>query len=162
MEQKLNRGFYAAAKIGGVCVLSGLIISLSHIPVFAGNCLDEVRGLAKSHNLSIDPLGGTIGPDRQSEPGAIDGGLIEPPQASDDMVMEPPVGGEPAMETLPSVSPPPPAGNSAGQDALTPAERNILQSVLVAARAEAVRGDERGCYDRLQEAQEFASRSQDE
>lgn len=150
---------------GGVCLRRALpgamalaLIVLSAAPVRAGSCLDQVNELAAAHELTVDPPNVT-----RREPGegprdlGKSGGVIEPPKIDDPAVIKPPPGVQYGMPTMPDVKPnapsaTPPNGTKQGLNAQDIA---ILESILVAARDEAQRGEEAGCFRKLQMAQEF-------
>lgn len=134
----------------------------------AAGCLDEVRSLAERYHLSSDPP--TAPADKA--PGSVrpgdlarSGGVIEPPPSPDRAVITPPRTAHDAMPTVPDVKDPPPnkppaaAGKPGPADKLGPAEVTTLQSILVAARAQAERGAEAECRDRLREARELVERT---
>jgi hypothetical protein len=120
----------------------------------AEGCLDEVRDLAKAQNISTDPP--TASPDKAPGPGVTSrelgrsGGVIEPPATSDRSVITPPATTDSRMPTLPEVSEKPGS---------PPPQRAALQALLVAARAEAERGQEANCIDTLKKARELLERA---
>ena len=121
----------------------------------ARTCLAEVRSMAETYGLSITPP--EVGPPAEPdgvEPGdlARSGGVIEPPPISDPAVIEPPRDAGRAMPTLPSIPEDSPAPLEAGPRHLSPSDRATLESILVAARANAESGDERDCFERLKTA----------
>ncbi len=127
----------------------------------AETCLDRVRGMAEAQGVLTDPP--TVLPGQARRPGSPDdlarsGGVVEPPPVSDRSVIAPPRDHS-GMPTLPDVkpkaSPPAPSPQERGLDA---ADRSTLQALLVAARAEAERGDETGCLDGLRKAHDLLSR----
>lgn len=122
----------------------------------AAACLDAVERLAADYRLSIDPTDAPppSGPDLPGleRLGPADG-IIEPPATGDPAVIEPPEGLRYGMETLPDVPPDRPA--PARPESLSPPDSVILQSILVAARAEAMRGSEQDCLEQLRRAGEF-------
>lgn len=110
------------------------VLALTLIPAtaVAEGCLDKVRELARSQNISTDPP--TASPDKApgapgqgTGPGVTSrelgrsGGVIEPPATAD---------------------------------------RTALQALLVAARAEAERGQEAGCLDALEKARKLLKRTE--
>ncbi|HQS16237.1 hypothetical protein [Reyranella sp.] len=136
----------------------------------AEGCLDQVRDLARTQNIATDPP--TASPDKA--PGVTSrelgrsGGVIEPPATSDRSVITPPGTTDSRMPTMPDVTGtpgtppgtppgPPAARNEARKDAA--ADRTALQALLVAARAEAERGQEANCVDTLKKARELLERS---
>jgi len=78
------------------------------------------------------------------------GGVIEPPATSDHSVIVPPAATDSRMPTLPDVSEKPGS---------PPPQRAALQALLVAARAEAERGQEANCIDTLKKARELLERA---
>ena len=128
----------------------------------AENCLDRVRELATAQGVSTDPP--TVAPGearRPATPGdlARSGGVVEPPPVSDRSVITPPRDHS-GMPTLPDVKPSPAPAPPVRGHALDAADRSTLQALLVAARAQAERGEEAACLDGLQKAQELLSRRQ--
>lgn len=132
----------------------------------AEGCLDQVRELAATHNIATDPP--TASPDKApsvtSRELGRSGGVIEPPATSDRSVIAPPATTESRMPTMPDVTPKPgtpptqqAAPNAAMKDRA--ADRTALQALLVAARAEAERGQEANCVDTLKKARELLERS---
>ncbi|HEY6715391.1 MAG TPA: hypothetical protein VI232_03530 [Reyranella sp.] len=128
----------------------------------AAGCLDEVRSLADRYHLSSAPP--TAPADKAPttvRPGdlARSGGVIEPPPSPDRAVITPPRSAHDAMPTVPDVKDAP--HNNAPVDAgrLGAAETTTLQAILVAARAQAERGAEAECRDRLREARELIERA---
>ena len=132
----------------------------------AEGCLDQVRELARAQNIATDPP--TASPDKApsvtSRELGRSGGVIEPPATSDRSVITPPGTTDSRMPTMPDVTgkpgaPPgtPAARNEARKDAA--ADRTALQALLVAARAEAERGQEANCIDTLKKARELLERS---
>ncbi len=142
----------------------------------AEGCLDQVRELARSQNISTDPP--TASPDKApgapgqgTGPGVTSrelgrsGGVIEPPATSDRSVIAPPATTDSRMPTMPDVTQkpgtPPPrqaAKDEARKDAAV--DRTALQAVLVAARAEAERGQDAGCLDALEKARQILKRAE--
>ncbi len=133
----------------------------------AEGCLDKVRDLAKSQNISTDPP--TASPDKAPGVTSRDlgrsGGVIEPPATSDRSVIAPPSSTDSRMPTMPDVTPKPSApsdpataSNEARKDQA--ADRTALQAVLVAARAEAERGQEANCLDALEKARKLLERAE--
>jgi hypothetical protein len=133
----------------------------------AAACLDQVRELAQSQNISTDPP--TASPDKA--PGVTSrelgrsGGVIEPPPTSDRSVIAPPATTDSRMPTMPDVTPRPAAPSDpqtvkkeAGKDRA--ADRTALQALLVAARAEAERGQEAHCLDALEKARKLLERAE--
>ncbi len=133
------------------------LVALMASAASAQSCIDTVRALGEWHGIATDPP--TLSADRNapgSEAGVStrelgrSGGVIEPPLVHDKAVIAPPPGTDAAMPTLPKItpSPPSPAGGSE-----TPKEQAVdrmtLQALLVAARAEAERGNEQGCLEGL-------------
>lgn len=125
----------------------------------AEGCLDQVRELARAQNISTDPptaSPGAASPDRAPGPGVTSrelgrsGGVIEPPATSDRSVITPPASADSRMPTMPDVTEKP---------GTPPPQRAALQALLVAARAEAERGQEANGVDTLKKARELLERS---
>lgn len=158
-----------------------LAVALAFWPGIAAaeGCLDQVRELAKSQNISTDPP--TASPDKApgapgqgTGPGVTSrelgrsGGVIEPPATSDRSVITPPATTDNRMPTMPDVTPKPatpsPQGQTRGAQEQAKkddaADRTVLQAVLVAARAEAERGQEANCLDGLKKARELLKRAE--
>ena len=101
---------------------------------------------------------------------ARSGGVIAPPPSPDKAVITPPRSAHDAMPTVPDVKDTPPKsapsdsppfnGTTADTGKLDAAQTTALQAVLVAARAQAERGAEAECRDRLREARELVARAQ--
>ena len=121
----------------------------------AEGCLDQVRDLARAQNISTDPP--TATPDKAPGPGVTSrelgrsGGVIEPPATSDRSVVTPPAATDSRMPTMPDVTEKP---------GTAPPQRAALQALLVAARAEAERGQEANCVDTLKKARELLERAE--
>lgn len=142
----------------------------------ADGCLDQVRELARSQNISTDPPTASPGkapgaPGQGTAPGVTSrdlgrsGGVIEPPATSDRSVIAPPATTDSRMPTMPDVTPKPAAPSDpetarkeAGKDKA--ADRTALQAVLVAARAEAERGQEANCLEALEKARKLLERAE--
>lgn len=134
----------------------------------AESCLDQVRQLAERHGVATDPPVAT--PDRSTpnrSPGTNSqelgrsGGVIAPPQTEDRSVIVPPPSADNRMPTMPDVTPPRQGAPSSTKDGdkEVASDRTTLQALLVAARAEAERGREDGCLDRLAKARELEQRT---
>ena len=140
----------------------------------AAGCLDEVRSLAERYHVSSDPPTASAEkspPTAAVRPGdlARSGGVIAPPPSPDKAVITPPRSAHDAMPTVPDVKDASPKsaspdstpnGGMADSGKLGAAETTALQGVLVAARAQAERGAEAECRDRLREARELIARAQ--
>ena len=149
----MHRPFFAL-----IAVLARAL-ALIPAPAVAEGCLDRVRELARSQKISTDPP--TASPDKApgapgqgTGPGATSrelgrsGGVIEPPATADRSVITPPATTDSRMPTMPDVTPKPAA------------DRTALQALLVAARAEAERGQEAGCLDALEKARKLLKRTE--
>ncbi|WP_422017153.1 hypothetical protein [Reyranella sp.] len=132
----------------------------------AEGCLDQVRELARAQNIATDPP--TASPDKApsvtSRELGRSGGVIEPPATSDRSVITPPGTTDSRMPTMPDVTGKPgaPPSQQAARDEAKKdgaADRTALQALLVAARAEAERGQEANCVDTLKKARELLERS---
>jgi hypothetical protein len=133
-----------------VALLAVLSFFSSATPATAAACLGEVRALADDYALSIDPpdMAAQTSPETLTDELARSGGVIEPPATGDRAVIEPPETGS-DMPTVPDVAPDEPPREGEGPVDLSPPDKVILESVLQAARAEAERGEEAGCFERL-------------
>ena len=124
--------------------------------------LDEVRALSESHRLDTDPPKATPGSGEvKSRDLAESGGVIKPPPMSDRSVIAPPVPSADRMPTLPDVTPRADPGRpSASQETAKgqAVERASLQALLIAARAQAERGEEGQCLERLDKARQLLDR----
>jgi len=128
-------------------------------PAVAENCLERVRELAAAHRVSTDPP--TAAPGETRRPNSPDdlarsGGVVEPPPLSDRSVITPPRDHS-GMPTLPDVKPSTRPG-PAPADGLDAADRSAFQAVLVAARAQAERGEEAACLEGLRKSQALVAR----
>ena len=136
-----------------VATAMAIAVTLGAGTAQAESCLDQVRHLAERQGVSTDPP--TVAPDgrRGATPQELgrSGGVVEPPATQDKSVISPPRDQTPAMPTMPDVRRP----DSSGQ-----ADRTTLQALLVAARAQAERGDEGGCLEQLEKAQQVVQRGQ--
>ena len=115
----------------------------------AQTCLDQVKQLADRHGVSDVPPRATSS---DSGPSTTDklaksGGVIEPPATADQNVIAPRDMQAYRMPTVPDVTP-----GDKGPD------RTALQAALMAARAQAERGNEEGCLEALARAKSLASR----
>lgn len=141
----------------------------------AEGCVDQVRELARSQNISTDPptaspdkapgAGGATGPGVTSRDLGRSGGVIEPPATTDRSVITPPSTTDNRMPTMPNVTQKPntpPTQEAAKEEAKKDdaADRTALQAVLVAARAEAERGQEANCLDGLEKARQLLKRAE--
>ena len=142
------------------------LASLTLVAAMAGtasaqSCIDRVRELGARHGIVTDPP--TFSLDR-SAPGSESGvstrqlgrsgGVVEPPRVQDKAVIAPPPAAGAAMPTLPDVTPAPPS-NPRGAETARAVDRTTLQALLMAARAQAERGNEQGCLDGLAKAQQL-------
>jgi hypothetical protein len=124
----------------------------------ADSCLDQVREMASQHGTPSKPP--TATPDGKgnrvtTEDLARSGGVIKPPAMDDRSVIKPPSTGADRMPTLPDVAP---KAEKQAPDAPAAADRSKLQAALTAARAQAERGDEKGCQEALAQAKELVER----
>lgn len=109
----------------------------------AESCLEQVLRLAARHGVSSDPPAG---------------GVIRPPPVEDRSVIAPPRDQSYGMPTMPNVAPSPPSRESGSGGAPGGPDLTSLQALLVAARAEAERGNESACLERLEKAREVIER----
>jgi hypothetical protein len=137
-------------------LLASLALVVAWPDAAAAACLDDVKALAAERGVSTDPP--TVRPEGGTKPTpeqmGRSGGVIEPPPVQDRSVITPPPSAGAAMPTLPNIAPAP------SRDA--PAvERTTLQALLVAARAEAERGNEPGCLEGLAKARKLEEKKAD-
>jgi hypothetical protein len=138
-------------------VVAGLaVLVLNAETAAADTCLDQVRDLASQHGTPSKPP--TAAPDGKGNVTTQDlarsGGVITPPPVQDKSVITPPSTGVDRMPTVPDIAP------QAQQQQDTPAaDRTKLQAALTAARAQAERGDEKGCQEALARARTLAERA---
>ena len=132
-----------------------MAVLLAMPAVAADSCLDQVRDLASRHGTpSKPPTAAPNGPaDIKTQDLARSGGVIAPPPMDDKSVIKPPPSGNDRMPTIPDVAP----QTQNRQDAPA-ADRTALQAALTAARAQAERGDEKGCLEALARARVLAER----
>jgi len=133
----------------------GLAAALWSTSVAGATCLEQVNDLAKQHHLS------TVPPRADAQDGGVtsrqlreSGGVIKPPPVADQSVVQAPPKSADRMPTLPDVSTAP-----KGSTKDEAAERTSLQALLIAARAQAERGEETQCLDQLHKAHELLQRS---
>lgn len=155
MAARGRLGSCGARAFGGLAILGAFALGTTAAPVFAETCLEQVRRFAGDHNLSIDPPSiaskETPGPLGSGDLGQS-GGLIEPPPTPDTSVIEPPGDLRYRMPTVPDITP---EQTLPERSSLSPSDLAILESILVAARTEAERGQETDCFERLQKARQF-------
>lgn len=120
----------------------------------AETCLDQVRALAGRYGISTDPPTAAPGGKAEVTPQdlARSGGVITPPPMSDRSVITPAPDKHDPMPTVPDV-------DTKKQSDRTQADRSRLQAALVAARAQAERGDEKGCEEALGRARTLADQT---
>lgn len=140
----------------GRLLLASLAVLVAWPDAAAAACLDEVKALAAERSISADPPmvrpeGGTKPTPEQM---GRSGGVIEPPPMQDRSVIAPPPSAGAAMPTLPDIKP----GPSKEAPAVA---RTTLQALLVAARAEAERGNEQGCLEGLAKARKLEEKKAD-
>ncbi|MEX2615225.1 MAG: hypothetical protein WD767_03925 [Alphaproteobacteria bacterium] len=124
-------------------------------PASAETCLEQAHEIADIYGLSIDPpdigrenVPGTEAPD-EAPP---QGGVFEPAPTGDQGVMEPPDDRRYGMPTTPDVNGGAKPAENQDLAGLNPSDRILLESILIAARAEAKRGNEIDCYNQLEKA----------
>jgi len=146
-----------------IAALGVLAVALAGMAAPAGaadSCLDQVRDMASQHGTPSKPPVAAPGDKEGGKGGATtqdlarSGGVIAPPPMDDKSVIKPPSTGTiDRMPTVPDIAP-----QAQQQD--TPAtDRTKLQAALTAARAQAERGDEKGCQEALARARTLAERS---
>lgn len=140
----------------GRLLLASLAVLVAWPDAAAAACLDEVKALAAERSISTDPP--TVRPRGGTKPTpeqmGRSGGVIEPPPMQDRSVIAPPPSAGAAMPTLPDIKP----GPSKEAPAVA---RTTLQALLVAARAEAERGNEQGCLEGLAKARKLEEKKAD-
>lgn len=141
------------ARVGTFIILCCALLSGGQA-VGAGECLIDVKALAKAHAVAIDPPGGQAGdPPNATELGRS-GGVVEPPPTHDPAALKPPTPFPSDMPTLPDITPSKPHATT-GTPALRPADHAVLQSLLVTARTYARRGEEDACLRQLGNARDY-------
>jgi hypothetical protein len=148
---------FRAMPLPRACRAIGVLLAfgMCSAPAIADTCLDGVRQVAEAHGLSADPPEVAPGEAEGAlEPGELaeSGGVVEPPAVGDPIALDPPDDTEYPMSTAPAIESPNANGLSAG-------DRAFLESILVAARAEAEAGRERDCFERLREARAFVAKN---
>jgi hypothetical protein len=139
-----------------VVIVAGALLALAGEAAAAESCLDQVRDLASRYGAPSNPP--TAAPNGKADVTTQDlarsGGVIKPPPVQDKSVITPPPDKHDPMPTVPDVATKaqPPNGGSG-------AEHTQLQAALTAARAEAERGDEKGCQEALARARVVAERA---
>jgi hypothetical protein len=122
------------------CAAIGLTVVGPVTPAAAETCLARVLALAARYNVATDPpTAGPRGSDVTARDLARSGGVIEPERLGDGTVLAPPRDKTYGMPTLPDVT----------RHDLPGADLTALQAVLVAARAQAERANEAGCWAAL-------------
>ena len=156
-EQALRR---ACARLprGVVASATAALLLVAGPATAAESCLDEVRDMASRHGTPSKPP--TAAPDGKGSVTTQDlarsGGVIAPPPMDDKSVIKPPANSRDPMPTVPDV-----ATKEKPKDEPAPeAQRTQLQAALTAARAQAERGDEKGCQEALARARTLAERTQ--
>lgn len=141
-------------------LLAGFVLAgLSVATASAGTCLAEVRALAAEHGIAVDPPNvpkDDAGNGVTSKELSRSGGVIEPPRVNDPAVIEPPGGVRYGMPTMPDRGGNTPRGRAVSPRG--PEKRALLESILMSARAEALRGDEASCYRQFRKAQDLAGK----
>lgn len=131
------------------CFAIGLATVASAGTARAESCLDRVLGIAGTYGLATDPP--TVGArdsDVTIEDLARSGGVVEPERLKDGMVIAPPRDKGYRMPTLPDVK----------ERDLPGVDLTALQAILVAARAQAERGNEAGCWTTLEKVRTIVDR----
>jgi hypothetical protein len=138
-------------------VLAGFVlVGLTDPTASAGTCIAEVRAMAAEYGIAIDPPNAPGSGTKNgvtSKELSRSGGIIEPPKIDDPAVIEPPGGVRYGMPTMPDQEEMTPRGKSVSP--LGPEKLALLESILVSARSEALRGDEDDCYRQLRKAQDL-------
>jgi len=138
----------------GLATIGFAALLLSGQAATADTCINEVRALANQHGMNTVPP--TAAPGEKRDVTTLDlarsGGVIAPPPIQDKSVITPGPDKHDPMPTVPDV------GSRKQQDE-PKAEHSGLQAALVAARAQAERGDETGCREALARARVLADRA---
>jgi hypothetical protein len=141
--------------------LAAVLLGSTGPAAAAGSCLDQVREMASRHGTPSKPPVAAPG-DKGEKGGGVtsqdlarSGGVIAPPPMDDKSVIKPPANVRDPMPTVPDV-----ATKQTPKEAAPEAERTQLQAALTAARAQAERGDEKGCEEALDRARTLAERTQ--
>jgi hypothetical protein len=138
----------------GVAATGLAALLLSGQPAAADSCIDQVRALASQHGMKTNPPTAAPGGkgDVRTQDLARSDGVIAPPPVQDKSVITPTPDRHDPMPTVPDVAP------QKQQDG-PEAELSGLQAALIAARAQAERGDEKGCQEALARARTLAERA---
>lgn len=149
-----ERRFLRAGPPLGVAAAGLAALLLSGQPAAAESCFEQVRALASQHGMKTNPP--TLAPDGKGDVRTRDlarsGGVIAPPPVQDKSIITPAPDTHDPMPTVPDVA-------SRKQQDGPEAELSDLQAALVAARAQAERGDEKGCQEALARARILAERA---
>ncbi len=147
-------------RIAAFGVAAGTLLGLALPAAAADSCIDQVRDMASQHGTPSKPpvaapgdKGGGKGGSATTQDLARSGGVIAPPPMHDKSVNKPRSTGNDRMQTVPDIAP------QAQQQDTPAADRTKLQAALTAARAQAERGDEKGCQEALARARTLADRS---
>jgi hypothetical protein len=127
----------------------------------AGSCLGRIERFAQERGLSIDPPDAVPNsPGKAPTPDTLgrSGGVIEPPPSKDKAVIKPRGDIHYGMPTMPEVPPQAKPGGGTAGEAKSASDQALLESALIAAKSEAERGNEKDCLERLQQAEQLASR----
>jgi hypothetical protein len=138
---------WRVAAFAGTCLA---VLAMGSDGAAAESCLEQVKSLAKVHDISTDPPTVPKQGNRNltTRDLAESGGVVEPPAVDDRSVITPPAKEGAPMPTMPDVTP----------DKKQAANRTALQAILVAARAEAERNNEAGCREGLARAAKILER----
>jgi hypothetical protein len=144
-------------RVAALGVAAGTLLGLALPAAAADSCLDQVRDLASQHGTPSKPP--VAAPDGKgggatTQELARSGGVIAPPPMDDKSVIKPPPTGNDRMQTVPDIAP-----QAQSQQDTPASDRTKLQAALTAARAQAERGDEKGCQEALARARTLAERS---
>lgn len=143
------RALFLGFALAGVCLSTAS----------AGTCIEQVRRMANEYGIAVDPPNA---PKSDMKNGVTSkelkksGGVIEPPQVNDPAVIEPPGGVRYGMPTMPNVADKTPKAEK--HSSLDAEQTALLESILVAARSEALRGSEEDCYKQVRKAQDLVGK----
>lgn len=161
-QERFRTGRRWSPPIAALGVVAACLFGPAAQAAPADSCLDQVRDLASQHGTPSKPPTATLGDNKGAGKGGVtsedlarSGGVIKPPPMDDRSVIKPPANTHDRMPTVPDV-----ATKKPSPDDQPEAKRTQLQAALTAARAQAERGDEKGCQEALARARTLAERTQ--
>jgi len=154
-RQHPSRTAHRLSPVAALGVVVGALLLPTAQVTAADSCLDQVRDLASRYGAPSAPP--TAAPNGKGNVTTQDlarsGGVIKPPPVQDKSVITPPPDRQDPMPTVPDIATKKKPEEGSG------AERTQLQAALTAARAQAERGDEKGCEEALARARTLADRA---